>query len=524
EITPVAGGVLTGSALNADERIANAVKGLDHLDERLAPLVEVVPQPASPLPPSQRAIVTAAVDLLRRSAPEERPPLIQLVGPHRHARAAVAASIAAEVDCELFRLPARLLPAGPADIDLTARLWHREAVLAPVALFLDEEDGDDTPGSRHALTSFLSRSGGLLLLGGRDVTDELPGPTVALDVAGPTAAEQRAAWEEAVGPDGGVDVAPLVAQFDLDVDTIRSVVRYAGPLPDGPRGTRVLWAEARRQLRPRLESAAQRVEPVATWESLVLPEPELAVLHQIAGQVAQRSRVYTDWGFGARMNRGLGITALFAGESGTGKSMAAEVLANDCDLDLYRIDLSSVVSKYIGETEKNLRRLFDAAEGGGVILFFDEADALFGKRSEVKDAHDRYANIEVNFLLQRMEVYRGLAILATNMRGALDRAFTRRLRFIVTFPFPRPADRARMWQIAFPPHVPLGPLDISRLSRIDLTGAGVANAALNAAFLAAAAGHPVGMAEVLTAVRTELRKLERPINEADFRLEGQVRV
>src|SRR6266581_7594059 len=180
------------------------------------------------------------------------------------------------------------------------------------------------------------------------------------------------------------------------------------------------------------------------------------------------------------MNRGLGINALFAGESGTGKTMAAEVIANSLHLNL-----SAVVSKYIGETEKNLRRLFDAAEDGGAILFFDEADALFGKRSEVKDSHDRYANIEINYLLQRMESYRGLAILATNMKSVLDTAFMRRLRFIVNFPFPGLTERKRMWQQVFPANTPTDGLDYDRLARFNLTGGSISNIALNAAFLAA---------------------------------------
>jgi SpoVK/Ycf46/Vps4 family AAA+-type ATPase len=177
------------------------------------------------------------------------------------------------------------------------------------------------------------------------------------------------------------------------------------------------------------------------------------------------------------------------------------------------------VSKYIGETEKNLRFVFDAAEEGGAILFFDEADALFGKRSEVKDAHDRYANIETNYLLQRMEQYGGLAILATNMRSSLDRAFARRLRFIVEFPFPTPAARAELWRRAFPAGVPLDELDVDRLSRIDLNGAAVTSAALASAFTAAEQGRPVSMADVLSASREELRKLQRPVNEAQFRME-----
>ncbi len=210
------------------------------------------------------------------------------------------------------------------------------------------------------------------------------------------------------------------------------------------------------------------------------------------------------------------MATLFAGESGTGKTMAAEVIANDLRLNLYRIDLSAVVSKYIGETEKNLRRLFDAAEDGGAILFFDEADALFGKRSQVKDSHDRYANIETNYLLQRMEAYQGLAILATNMKTALDDAFTRRLRFIVDFPVPQPEDRRRIWQKIFPLETPVGSLDYQRLSEFNLSGGSIYNAALNAAFLAAQEGVPVAMSHVLNAILTELRKSDRLIDEREF--------
>jgi SpoVK/Ycf46/Vps4 family AAA+-type ATPase len=232
--------------------------------------------------------------------------------------------------------------------------------------------------------------------------------------------------------------------------------------------------------------------------------------------VELRAKVYDDWGFRRRMNRGLGISALFAGESGTGKTMAAEVLANHLELNLYRIDLSAVVSKYIGETEKNLRRLFDAAEDGGALLFFDEADALFGKRSEVKDSHDRYANIEINYLLQRMEAYAGLAILGTNMKEALDQAFLRRLRYIVRFPFPAQAERRAIWERVFPAETPTEGLELDFLARLNMTGGSIHAVALNAAFLAAQGRGAVNMDLVLDAVRTELRKQDRPLNENEL--------
>jgi SpoVK/Ycf46/Vps4 family AAA+-type ATPase len=259
------------------------------------------------------------------------------------------------------------------------------------------------------------------------------------------------------------------------------------------------------------------MDPKATWEALILPNEELNLLYQIVEQVRYRNTVYQKWGFQKRMNRGLGISVLFSGESGTGKTMAAEVIANDLHLNLYRIDLSAIVSKYIGETEKNLRRLFDASEDGGTILFFDEADALFGKRSEVKDSHDRYANIEINYLLQRIESYTGLAILATNLKNSLDQAFMRRLRFIINFPFPGVKERSLIWQKAFPPETPVQDLDFNRLSKLNLTGGSIQNIALTAAFLAAHADTPVTMQIILSATRTEFRKLDRPINEAEFR-------
>ncbi|MGZ4285727.1 MAG: ATP-binding protein, partial [Solirubrobacteraceae bacterium] len=260
--------------------------------------------------------------------------------------------------------------------------------------------------------------------------------------------------------------------------------------------------------------------PSADWEDLVLPDPELTLLHHLVDQVRGRSTVLRTWGLAERVKRGSGVTALFAGGSGTGKTLAAEVIANELELDMDRIDLAGVVSKYIGETERNLRRVFDAAEEGGALLLFDEADALFGKRSEVKDSHDRYANIEVNYLLARMEDYRGVAILATNLRHALDDAFLRRLRFIVPFPFPAPAERAKLWERAFPDQAPVDELDIERLAKLATSGGMIRNIALNAAFCAAGRGTGVTMELVLEMARIEFRKIEKPVSDADFKLEA----
>jgi SpoVK/Ycf46/Vps4 family AAA+-type ATPase len=279
----------------------------------------------------------------------------------------------------------------------------------------------------------------------------------------------------------------------------------------------LLWDTCRSQARPQLNDLAQHIESSATWNDLVLPERERQILRDIAAHLRQRAKVYESWGFAGKGGRGLGISALFAGASGTGKTMAAEVLAGELRLDLYRIDLSSVVSKYIGETEKNLRRVFDAAEGGGTILLFDEADALFGKRSDVKDSHDRYANMEVSYLLQRMEAYRGLAILTTNLKDALDTAFLRRIRFIVRFPFPDATQRAEIWQRIFPSQTPTQDLDAKKLAKLNVAGGNIRNIALNAAFLAADAGEPVGMKHLLQSAQSEYMKLERPLTDVEVK-------
>ena len=272
---------------------------------------------------------------------------------------------------------------------------------------------------------------------------------------------------------------------------------------------------ASHSLEDRLNDLAERVEPKASWDDLVLPPDQMTVLHTITMHVRQRDKVYGEWGFAEKSARGLGISALFAGASGTGKTLAAEVLANALGLDVYRIDLSSVVSKYIGETEKNLKRVFDAAEGTGAILLFDEADALFGKRSEVKDSHDRYANIEVGYLLQRMESYRGLAILTTNLKHSLDNAFKRRIRFEVDFPFPDFAHRAEIWRRVFPTQTPLNGLDFECLAQLNVAGGNIRNIAMNAAFLAADGEQRVTMAHLMEAARTEYAKLDKPLTETE---------
>jgi ATPase family associated with various cellular activities (AAA) len=510
---------LTSAPLRADTRIVNYVKGLNALDDRLRALVRAVPELADgDLSPSQSATVDQLLDVVRREAQNGRSAVVPLLAPDRASVRLVAAGCADRLGLRLLEMDATDLPTGPADRDAFVRLWQRECLLSPVALLLDATDADHAAGLPSLVRAWAESGVGLVFLSAREPRPDLRLIAAGVEVGRPAPAEQRQAWTGAL-PAGNAEVAGrLAAQFDLDLPTLRRIAASTSAGEDAAALERELWAACLAHTRSALDQLAQRVEPKATWDRLKLPDEQAGLLRQIADQVRHRGTVYDTYHFRDRMNRGLGISVLFAGESGTGKTMAAEVLANDLGLLLYRIDLSSVVSKYIGETEKNLRALFDAAEGGGSILFFDEADALFGKRSEVKDSHDRYANIEVNYLLQRMESFQGLAVLATNLKSSLDTAFLRRLRFIVDFPFPSTRERAAIWRDAFPDGTPVGDLDADHLARLHLTGGSIQNIALNAAFAAAAEpGGTVTMRRVLDAARTELRKLDKPVNEADLR-------
>ncbi|MBD2357563.1 ATP-binding protein [Tolypothrix sp. FACHB-123] len=521
---------LTTSALRADERIVNHIKGLTYLDDRLAPLLVPLETAESDiaLPPSQEKLAIALIQQLKHSTYWRSPPVIQLLGADSLSKQLVAQQTSAALGLHLYRLPVELLPTQASELEIFARLWHRETLLLPIALYLDAneiETASSTQGLASPLHRFLSRSHTLIFLDTREPRQRLGRTHINIDVAKPTANEQVTAWKSLLTEVADNTSQLLAGQFNLNSVTIEQISRQVvnettdNSAIQNPKSKiqNQIWDACLSITRPQLDNLAQRIDVKATWDDIVLPKEEINLLHQIADQVRSRHQVYEDWGFHQRMNRGMGISALFAGESGVGKTMGAEVIAHDLSLHLYRIDLSSVVSKYIGETEKNLRRLFDAAEDGGAILFFDEADALFGKRSEVKDSHDRYANIEINYLLQRIEAYRGLAILATNMKSTLDVAFMRRLRFIVNFPFPNPKERKLIWQKAFPPETPIENLDFHRLSQFNLAGGSIHNIVLNAAFMAASTKTAVTMPIVLAATRMEYRKLERPINEVDFR-------
>jgi hypothetical protein len=512
-ITVGSGPAALHSPLRIEERVLHYLAGAEHLDARLAGIVRPV-APDAALAPGQQALAERLVAGWRTPRSGALP-LVQLCGGDRAERRAVAVAACRALGLGLYAAPADMLPSAPVEVEALARLWEREAALAGLALLVECRDGDGEPTAARRLAEQVS---GAVIIGGGERLADLDRPAVVLEVPRLSSGEQRALWRAALGPaaarlNGRLD--QIAAQFSLGPGAIGAAARQVGEVMPADELGVALWDACRHQARPRLDDLAQRIESSAAWDDLVLPEAQVEVLRGVLAHVRQRATVYDAWGFARKSGRGLGVTALFAGPSGTGKTLAAEVLANELRLDLYRVDLSAVVSKYIGETEKNLRRVFDAAEGGGAVLLFDEADALFGRRSDVKDSHDRYANVEVSYLLQRMEAYRGLAVLTTNMRQALDQAFLRRIRFVVQFPFPDTAQRVEIWRRAFPPATPTAGLDAEKLARLSIAGGNIANIALGAAVLAADAGAPVGMGHVLAAARAEYAKLERSLTDAE---------
>ena len=507
--------------LRIDERLADYVRGINRLDESAVHLLR--PAPLMSTGGVHRTLVDQLVRWAESATGQPWPPF-HLTGPAGAGKKAIASEFCARAGLQLYSIDLRHLPPQDAERHQLLHLMEREAVLSRFALYVDTADFDLADRLLSATArDWIERYGGVLFIGGRErwhtQRQVLHIPVPKLD-----ATEQRELWARSLqGIANSVDgqLHAIVQQFDLGPaaipQAVSSAVAKARARPgDFLLAAEDLWRACREQVGWQLGSLAQRLTPCYTWDDIVLPDDLMRQLREIADQVAARSQVYESWGFGTRLPRGRGISALFSGPSGTGKTMAAEILANDLQLDLYRIDLAGVVSKYIGETEKNLRNVFDVAEQSGAILFFDEADALFGKRSEVKDSHDRYANIEVNYLLQRMEDYRGLAILCTNRRSALDRAFLRRLRFLVELPFPDCENRRSIWQKVFPAQAPLAPLDLAALSRLEISGGNIRNIALNAAFLAAGQGSNIRMEHVLHAARREYAKIDKMLTEAEF--------
>ncbi len=528
---------LTLAPLRLDERVLHHLTGHDYLDPVLGAHVPSVD--ARALVPS---LAAQAVRIAEAWSPESEAGAraIGLWGP-RDERVICAAAAADRLGITLAVVDATRVPMEAAALERFARHMERELLLSDTVFMIECDSLEAKDGDRVRAIERLGDDVMVPLVFASDdrLSFAMRRRVLNVTVSLPTRGEQRRLWrtflDDALAPDGvGVERADgrvtvseieqaidnVVGQFDLGPSAISAAACDAVELATGPiddadygfRGAalgRALWESCRVQARTGISGIAQRLECRASWNDLVLPTAQAGVLHDIVGQVRHRTTVYDDWGFAERLSRGLGVTALFAGPSGTGKTMAAEVIAGELGLDLYVVDLSTVMDKFIGETEKNLRRVFDASERSGAVLLFDEADALFGRRSEVRDSHDRYANIGVSYLLTRMETYRGLAILTTNRRDALDEAFVRRLRFIVRFPFPDAEQRRLMWEKAFPLEAPTDCLDADALAEHDVSGAMIRNIAMNAAFAAADVGSAITMSQVYDAMRDEYAKSER---------------
>jgi hypothetical protein len=504
---------LTTTRLRLDERILHFLLGSPYLDARLHGQLRRTPVPEA-LTPSYDLAANRLAEGWTNGA------LVEVTGGDLRSRADLGAAAAARSGLGLYSMSAEDVPTDPAERDRLSRLWQREAILLPAALLV--EAGELDRDQRAATEAFLAGAAVPVVVSSEDPLRSERTYGARVTVPRLDDEEQLGLWVgafEEIDLDVG-ELRSLVAQFQLPPHVVRSAaatVRRRLPHEDELDAAQLAWRAGLDEARIGMDELGRRIEPQAGWDDLVLHERQTGVLREIVAHVRQRATVHQEWGFGATLRRGLGVTAMFAGGSGTGKTLAAEVMAKELGLDLFVIDLSQVVSKYIGETEKNLRRVFDAAERGGALLLFDEADALFGKRSEVKDSHDRYANLEVSYLLMRMEAYRGLAVLTTNMKNALDTAFLRRIRFVVDFPFPAEDERAEIWRRVLPPQAPVKDIDPSLLAQLTVAGGSIRNIALSGAFLAAEEGDRLQMRHMLAAARTEYLKLERSLTPTEVR-------
>ena len=499
----------TSTPLHIDERILHYLAGVNLMDTRLAGLLNEKQNPEWLI--EEHAKIAEQIN----SASENGLPatVLHFFGDDPLGQECIASSIANRAGRMLYVLKMEGIPSIGAEMDQFLALWSREALLLPAILLLQWE----SEASSVAARQLAEKLDVPFLIASREPL-RLHRLVQQFEVNKPAPVAQKWLWEKALGQAAeelNEEVEQVVEQFRLSAETIAAL--GAQVKSSGENRAASLWNACKSVARPHLDTLAERIVPASGWDDLILPELQMQMMRQIAAQSRNRMTVYEQWGFAQRGRRGLGLSALFSGPSGTGKTLAAEVLAAELNLDLYRIDLSAVVSKYIGETEKNLKQVFDAAESGGVLLLFDEADAIFGKRAEVKDSHDRYANIEVGYLLQRMENFQGIAILTTNFKSSLDKAFQRRLRFHVEFPFPDAVQREAIWARVFPSQTPTRNLEHSRLASLNMSGGNIRNIALNAAFLAAEEGSAVQMVHVLNATHLEAAKVERPISEVEIR-------
>ena len=524
--------------LKIDDRVARYLLGSDQVDSRLLELIDPqVSRPGAAMPEDiQQRLSLWAAGWAR--AWNKDSPVILFHGRYGSGRHAAVLHLAGAIGKPCLMLSMAGLPYSGLRPDQAVHLAEREALLGGGLVSWDQVDDllqadreSEVGRDRDAFIRSLAdgRCPTILLANrawepGRDLRGR---PFLRLEFPAASYATRKAAWSaELNGSSRFTDeeLNALAGRFQLTPGQIRDAVGRAMTLmwsrdptmPSLQPGD--IDAASRVQSQHRLGLMARKLEPRHVWDDIVLPRQQLATLHLICTTVRQRPTVYGDWGFDRKLSTGKGMIALFSGPSGTGKTMSAEIIANELGLDLYKINLSAVVSKYIGETEKNLERIFSEAQYTDAILFFDEADALFGKRSEVKDAHDRYANIETAYLLQRTEEYNGLVILASNIKKNMDEAFVRRIHFMVDFPFPEEPERLEIWKRTFPAQAPRSEdIDLPFLARkLKITGGNIRNIILVSAFLAAEERAPISMRHLVRGASYEFQKIGKMIVEGDF--------
>jgi len=522
---------LLANYLKLDQQIIDAVLGREELDSRLGSFSRLTgARPGLDQLPLKLEVIRALRTLGQRARDLGQPLTLFFHGPQDAGQSAAAEALAGELELNLLHADLSRAGEHADEFGVTIGLLLREAWLKDAILYVDGVDGlrrEQWVRSHRR----LPQAGIVILAGAQAWT---PGDPEVITVAlGALDFElRRICWRASLLDLGltlsEAELDALAGRFRLTSEQIakatanacnravwRAAARGGSPLGAPGVGSKPnltdLFAAARVQSGAELGTLTRKLAPKHPWDDLVLPTDQAMQLREICDQAKFRHVVYGDWGFDRKLSVGKGLNVLFTGPPGTGKTMAADVMAGELQLDLYQIDLSQVVSKYIGETEKNLERIFAAAENANAILFFDEADALFGKRSEVKDAHDRFANIEIGYLLQKMEQHEGVVILATNLRQNFDEAFLRRLHAIVEFPFPDEDARRRIWQVVFPREAPLSEdIDVSFLAReVKMAGGSIKNIALAAAFCAAADKRTIATEHIVRAARREYRKFGR---------------
>lgn len=522
-------------SLRLDERVLRFLLGQDGIDAQLRDAATLsLPGPRRPhLTAAQEGALRQILGLCaeRRSA-GQRAPIFYITSREPGTHSIIAHELSGRLDVPLLEVDAEQLGACGAGFQEGLALALRETLLTGAILLLHQVDRalDHEAGrlrGRELGRSLAGHDGPVLLAGEKPWSWPIPSADwfpVPIVLHRPGYLEQVELWRAALRPVAQLQEAELnrlASVYPLGPVRLAEVVRLAKELAtlrgDRELGPRDIERSCREQSQGNFGQLARKIEPKFGWEDLVLPAAQTQQLREICAQAKYRSLVFGRWGFDRKLSLGRGLNVLFAGVSGTGKTMSAEIIATDLGLDLYKIDLSQVVSKYIGETEKNLHQIFRVADAAHAILLFDEADALLGRRSEVKDAHDRYANIEVAYLLQKMEEYEGITVLATNLRQNIDEAFTRRIRFVVEFPFPEEEDRLRIWRGIWPAEVPLAPdLDLAQLAQeFHLSGGSIRNVALAAAFRAAEQDCGVGMKQLVRAAKRELRKMGRLVEDEE---------